>query len=266
MCDKELSDNLQCALEDSMITSNVLQGVVLATHLSASIPPRPSSSRTSPPQPFRSNGMSLNGASINASRQPNPLPHELAIRSVDTGVEVVLQIPDATSGGSSTSSGSSGPRKLKNIGGIWLTDQRLIFVSAQPSQGSPQSFDSLTVPLTAIISTQFEQPRFAGNYLAIEIKASPGGGLVDGTRAEIRFKDKGIFEFTSVLEKTRERAIYMKRQSADEEEGLPPSWVLIMRAVVCTAAYTTPGPSGASTPYAAGDVPDENPPGYEESL
>ncbi|OSD04464.1 hypothetical protein PYCCODRAFT_1423918 [Trametes coccinea BRFM310] len=195
--------------------------------------------------------MSLNGASINASRQPNPLPHELAIRSVDTGVEVVLQIPDATSGGSSTSSGSSGPRKLKNIGGIWLTDQRLIFVSAQPSQGS-QSFDSLTVPLTAIISTQFEQPRFAGNYLAIEIKASPGGGLVDGTRAEIRFKDKGIFEFTSVLEKTRERAIYMKRQSADEEEGLP--------------AYTTPGPSGASTPYAAGDVPDENPPGYEESL
>ncbi|KAI9064913.1 hypothetical protein FKP32DRAFT_1648678 [Trametes sanguinea] len=194
--------------------------------------------------------MSLNGASIGPSRQPTPLPHELAIRSVDTGVEVALQIPETTAGGSS-SSGSAGPKKLKSIGGIWLTDQRLIFVSAQPSQSS-QSFDSLTVPLTAIISTQFEQPRFAANYLVIEIKASPGGGLVDGTRAEIRFKDKGIFEFTSVLEKTRERAIYMKRQSADEEEGLP--------------AYTTPGPSGASTPYASGDVPDENPPGYEESL
>ncbi|CDO69590.1 hypothetical protein BN946_scf184759.g30 [Trametes cinnabarina] len=249
--------------------------------------------------------MSLNSASITASRQPTPLPHELTIRSVDTGVEVVLQIPDAPSGGSSTSGSSTSSKKLKALGGIWLTDLRvcavyihmpwvcyreltsrdhpfhhhtlaiiarfydilyditmhlwtcvvnptqLIFVSAQPAQGS-QSFDSLSVPLTAIIATQFEQPRFSGNYLVIDIKAATGGGLVDGTRAEIRFKDKGLFEFASVLEKTRERAIYMKRQSADEEEGLP--------------AYNTPGPSGASTPYAPGDVPDENPPGYEESL
>ncbi len=37
---------------------------------------------------------------------------------------------------------------------------------------------------------------------------------------EIRLKDKGLFEFVGVLEKTRERAIYMKRSGADEEEGL----------------------------------------------
>ncbi|KAJ2969333.1 hypothetical protein NUW54_g12990 [Trametes sanguinea] len=108
-----------------MITSNVLQGVVLATRLSASnVSPSPALCTTHPPQRFRSNIMSLNGASIGPSRQPTPLPHELAIRSVDTGVEVALQIPEATAGGSS-SSGSAGPKKLKSIGGIWLTDQRV---------------------------------------------------------------------------------------------------------------------------------------------
>ena len=33
-------------------------------------------------------------------------------------------------------------------------------------------------------------------------------------------KDKGIFEFASLIDKTRERAVYMKRQQAYEEEDL----------------------------------------------
>ncbi|KAI8982752.1 hypothetical protein BD414DRAFT_491015 [Trametes punicea] len=193
--------------------------------------------------------MALNLVTLGASRQPTLQPHELTIRTIESGVELALQIPDAPPSGPSTSGGSGGSRKSKAVGSIWLTDHRVIFVSDQPSRSS-QSFDSLSVPLTSLVSTKFEQPRFGANYLVLEIKASPGGGLVDGTQAEIRFKDKGLFEFTSALEKTRERAIYMKRQSADEEEGLP--------------AYTSAGPSGASTPYAAGDIPDENPPGYDE--
>ncbi|KAI0375967.1 hypothetical protein BV20DRAFT_960054 [Pilatotrama ljubarskyi] len=193
--------------------------------------------------------MALNWATLSPSRQPTPLPHELTIRTIDSGVELSLQIPDAPPSGAATSGGSGGAKKLKEVGRIWLTDQRLIFVSDLPSKGAP-SFDSLSVPLTSLVSTKFEQPRFGANYLSLDIKASPGGGLVDGTRAEVRFKDKGLFEFTSALEKTRERAIYMKRQSADEEEGLP--------------AYTTPGPSGSSSPYVTGDIPDENPPGYDD--
>lgn len=59
---------------------------------------------------------------------------------------------------------------------------------------------------------------FGANYLAFEIKPSSEGGLTDGTKAEIRLKDKGIFEFVGTVEKTRERAIYMKRQKAEEEE------------------------------------------------
>lgn len=91
-------------------------------------------------------------------------------------------------------------------------------MSAAPSKDG--IFESLSIPLTAILSTKFEQPFFGANYLVVDIKPTPSGGLTDGTQAEIRLKDKGIFEFVSSLEKTRERAVYMRRQSADEEEGL----------------------------------------------
>jgi hypothetical protein len=90
-----------------------------------------------------------------------------------------------------------------------------------PPSGFASSFESLTVPLHSILSTAFEQPLFGVNYLTFDIKPSPDGGLTTGTKAEIRFKDRGMFEFVALLEKTRERAIYMKKQSgAEEEEGL----------------------------------------------
>jgi WW domain-binding protein 2 len=68
--------------------------------------------------------------------------------------------------------------------------------------------------------TKFEQPTFASNYLTFEIKPTAGGGLAHGTSVEVRFKDRAMFEFVSLLEKARERAIYMARQLRDEEEGL----------------------------------------------
>ena len=56
------------------------------------------------------------------------------------------------------------------------------------------------------------------SFFSSEIKPSPEGRLTEGTKAELRFKDKGLFEFVSALEKTRERAVYMKRQTAEEDE------------------------------------------------
>lgn len=91
---------------------------------------------------------------------------------------------------------------------------QLIFIGPDVKGG----LESLSVPLLSILSTAFEQPMFGANYLAFDIKPSPEGGLSDGTKAEIRLKDKGIFEFVGAVEKTRERAIYMKRQKAEEEE------------------------------------------------
>ena len=76
------------------------------------------------------------------------------------------------------------------------------------------------MPLPSILSTGFHQPTFGSNYLTFELKPSPDGNLVEGTSVEIRFKDRAMFEFASLLEKTREKAIYMKKQAAEEEEGL----------------------------------------------
>lgn len=58
------------------------------------------------------------------------------------------------------------------------------------------------------------------NYVSIEVRPSPEGGLSDGTRIELWSKNSPLFQFVSVLEKTRERSIYMKRQIAEEQENL----------------------------------------------
>ncbi|CCM02319.1 uncharacterized protein FIBRA_04411 [Fibroporia radiculosa] len=187
--------------------------------------------------------MALNYAMLSPSRSPIPLPHELTIRTVDSGVELSLTVPDAPPSRSADSGGSGGAKKLKDVGRLWLTDQRLIFVSDGTSKSSP--LESLSVSLTSLLTTRFEQPIFGSNSLLVDIKPAPEGGLTDGTKAEIRFKDKGLFEFVGVLEKTRERAVYMKRQMADEHDSLP--------------TYT---PAEAGPSYSAG-VPDDAPPGYD---
>ncbi|KAJ3535157.1 hypothetical protein NMY22_g6616 [Coprinellus aureogranulatus] len=182
---------------------------------------------------------------LNPNRTPVPLPGEMTISTVDQGVELQLTIPNTPPvGQSATAGGSGGCKKLKAVGRVWLTDQRFVFVSEPKSE-----FDSLSVQLHAILSTGFHQPTFGSNYLTFELKPSPEGHLTDGTSAEIRFRDRAMFEFVSLLEKTRERAIYMRRQMAEDEEseGLP--------------SYTMPAES--STVTMVGDVPVENPPGYE---
>ncbi|TCD61964.1 hypothetical protein EIP91_007674 [Steccherinum ochraceum] len=194
--------------------------------------------------------MALNWTMLSPDRAPIPLPDELIIRTVDAGVELTVVIPNAPPSGSATSGGSGGAKKMKELGRLFLTDQRLIFVS-DTSQKKP-AFESLSVPHTALLSTKFEQPMLGSNYLTVEIRPSGGGGLTEGSRAEIRMKEKGIFEFASSLDKTRERAVYMKRQQADEEEGLP--------------TYSTPAGTPSNEPGPSvftGGVPSDLPPAYE---
>ena len=44
--------------------------------------------------------------------------------------------------------------------------------------------------------------------------------MTEGTKAEVRLKDRGLYQLVGVLEKTRERAIYMKRQAESEADTL----------------------------------------------
>jgi len=75
-----------------------------------------------------------------------------------------------------------------------------------------------------------------------------------------------MFEFVSLLEKTRERAIYMRRQAQldEEDEGLRK---FMIRSCECRlmagdiASYTEPEASNSVT--MVGSVPVDNPPGYD---
>lgn len=218
--------------------------------------------------------MALNWVMLNPNRIPVPLPHEMTITTIDSGVEILLTIPTAAS----TGGGSGGTKRLKAHGKVYLTDQRVCYIkySTRASNvfltfldkfifiSDSPAFESLSVPLHAVLSTRFEQPTFGANFLSFEVKPSSEGGLSDGTHVELRFKERAMFEFVSLLEKSRERAIYMKRQGAEDEEGLRQYHHSIMEYIVLTvplASYTTPAESSSVT--LVGGIPIENPPSYD---
>jgi hypothetical protein len=62
---------------------------------------------------------------LTPNRSPIPLPQEEIITAVDHGAELTLIIPNTPPSGSASSGGTGGARKLKETGGIWLTDQRV---------------------------------------------------------------------------------------------------------------------------------------------
>ncbi|KAF9782977.1 hypothetical protein BJ322DRAFT_1100774 [Thelephora terrestris] len=193
--------------------------------------------------------MALNWTMINEERNPVPLPFEMNIRVME-GVELSLVIPDSPPSGSTTSGGSGGTKKLKSTGKMWLTDQRVIFISDVSKTGkTAPPFESLSVPLSSMISTSFQQPLLGSNFLAMSISPSPEGGLTDGTKAEVRCSGR-LFEFAAALDKTRERAVEaMKNQDLELEDGLP--------------VYSTDGPASAvpGPSTATGGGPDL-PPAY----
>jgi hypothetical protein len=75
--------------------------------------------------------MALNWTMLNPDRTPMPLPNEIAIMTVDSGADVSLTVPDTPPAASAISGGSGGERKLKGIGKLFLTDQRVRFVNCE---------------------------------------------------------------------------------------------------------------------------------------
>ncbi|KAJ7087276.1 hypothetical protein B0H15DRAFT_843345 [Mycena belliarum] len=188
--------------------------------------------------------MALNWTMLGPNRTPVPLPNEMTIANIDGGIELILRVPDAPPAQAATAGGSGGSKTLKAVGKITVTDKRFIFTSVDEP-----TLESLSVPLPSILSTKFEQPTFGSNYFTFEIKPAPDGGLTVGSTAEVRFKDGPMFEFVGILEKTRERAIFMKRQETENEEGLP--------------VYTSPTEGSSTSSAGVNTVPVDNPPGYE---
>ena len=72
--------------------------------------------------------MALNWTMLDATRAPVPLAHESTIMTVDDGAELILTIPDVPPAPGATAGGSGGSKRLKGMGKIYLTDQRVCYV------------------------------------------------------------------------------------------------------------------------------------------
>ncbi len=64
--------------------------------------------------------MALNCAMLDGDRNPIPLPNEVTVMTIDSGVDLVLTIPDMSGDGPKL-------RTLKASGRAWITDQRVRF-------------------------------------------------------------------------------------------------------------------------------------------
>jgi WW domain-binding protein 2 len=96
--------------------------------------------------------------------------------------------------------------------------EKLIFQASKGSGNTKPSFDTLSVLLHGILSTQFIQPTFSANYLLMELKPANGGGLSEGTKCEVRLKDQPLLPFVATLEKSRERAVYRRRDAMFDDD------------------------------------------------
>ena len=171
--------------------------------------------------------MSINWAELNQHKQPIPINDEVIVRS-EPNADLMLSFNTPDTNQAPSAKGKAKSNTLRATGSVYVTDQRvgwfplvysaiphdisliqLVFVSS--AFGQPSSFDTFSVQLLGILSIQYQQPYFGSNYLALDIKPAPGGGLTEGAKAELRLKDKGVFELSGTLEKSRERAHYKKR-------------------------------------------------------
>ena len=62
---------------------------------------------------------------LNPDHSLVPLPEEQIISAIESGVELILNIPDAPPSSLASAGGSGGSKKMKEKGMLWLTDKRV---------------------------------------------------------------------------------------------------------------------------------------------
>ena len=186
--------------------------------------------------------MSINWAQLNERKQPIPINNEVIVKS-EPNADLLLSCNPPETGQAPPTKGKARADNLKATGTVYVTDQRvswsslwfslplpfltifhsphliqLVFVSS--AFGQPGSFDTFSVQHLSVLSIQYQQPYFGSNYIALDIKPASGGGLTEGTKVELRLKDKGLFELSGALEKSREMALYKKRDEMLNQPAL----------------------------------------------
>ncbi|KAJ5168326.1 uncharacterized protein N7482_003920 [Penicillium canariense] len=197
------------------------------------------------------------------------LPNERLIYSSPPRTSLALTPPPAYKGKETLSLQSS-------AGGIHLTNQRVVYLPAQRSDG----FQSFSSPLLSVRDSHVSAPFFGPNVWSALVQPVAGGGIspsLPAIQIKVTFKEGGAFDFHTNFERIRERLEQAVENISDGAQGV--------RGVDLSAvhleelpAYDGPGNAGPRTvvsdaPVAPphnrqvserGPEPVEPPPRYEE--
>ena len=234
--------------------------------------------------------MSLNWTMLNPNRSPVPLKNEMTVTTINTGVDLALTIPDVPPSSSSSAGGSGGTRRLKALGKIWLTDQRVC------SPFSGQDCISMLIRLTLCIYLShgtssylyrtpmqisihypfhyipFCWPNLNNRHLPLTIWRSRSN-----LHLEAALQTEQVLNYGSKIERCSSLLVSWKRQESGQYTWLDnlemkkkdcvsrcakiKSLPVINFARRWIATYTTPAES--SSVSMVGGIPVENPPGYD---
>jgi len=221
--------------------------------------------------------MALNWAMIASDgKSPVPLPGEKIFLEQDK-VSLVLDMGGGYPGNAGT---------FKADGGIFLTNQRVIFIS----RPSLEHFKSLSIPLLNLKEGKLQQPWFGANYYQAVVTPVLSGGLPAPGQLKVTFKEGGGFEFSTVykdlmlrlfenegtvpVEHTEPLPMYTPRQENSSSAQtlttscsnvVPPEAPLnnLEPSADATTSHNISTSTEAIPPSVA---PDEMPPAYDEVI
>lgn len=131
-----------------------------------------------------------------------------------------ISLSGKTIGSSSSSSRSSssteGGELSSSSGQLYLSTRRLVYIPSASETSSPprhrvfgrgdRNFESLSVPLDRISSTQLQQPWIGPSGWVCLVSPLAGGGLEPETLAwqlKLVFRDGGVYEFVEAYERSQ---------------------------------------------------------------
>ncbi|KAE8144646.1 hypothetical protein BDV25DRAFT_145411 [Aspergillus avenaceus] len=158
-------------------------------------------------------------------------------------------------------------------GRIYLTNQRVVYIPAQPST----EFQSFSAPLLHIHDTHVSAPLFGPNVWTALVQPVPGGGIppaLPAVQLKVTFKEGGAFDYHNHFERIKERLEQAVENSQESRRGLADVDMSTIHLDELPA-YSGPQhdnsnhaqshPQGSRPDSTSGPEPAEPPPGYEEA-
>jgi hypothetical protein len=156
-----------------------------------------------------------------------------------------------------------------------MTDaiEKFVFVSSNDQGSLANSYSTFSALFTSILSVNYVQPWFGGNYIEIAFKPTPDGGLPVGAiaTAQLRTDGRGLYEFSATMQHSMEVARRKQQEATTLRESMSQHAERLMTEYHSTAVYTPPRSNAGAAiqslqpPLASPqllDTPNELPPAY----